>query len=175
MRITATEDGSGGILFKADVEEGESTADLRALFFDIDEGKLDGLMVSGGGPLLTEYRVSANNVLDLDDGANLAGKVKDKFDVGIEWGTPGGKKDNIDFEVSFTLTHTAGNLTLDDLAGLRFGAKLDSIGGQFVVLKNFELGPIVNEPFTIGDTSIDVFSDTFALTGVGSQSFSFFA
>ena len=129
VRITATEDGSGGILFKADVEEGESTADLRALFFDIDEGKLDGLMVSGGGPLLTEYRVSANNVLDLDDGANLAGKVKDKFDVGIEWGTPGGKKDNIDFEVSFTLTNTAGNLTLDDLAGLRFGAKLDSIGG----------------------------------------------
>ena len=130
VRVTATEDGSGGILFTVDVQDTTgSTGDLRAVFFDIDPAAMAGLIVSDGGPLLTEYRVSSNNVLDLGDGATLAGKVKAKFDVGLEWGTPGGKKDDINFEVGFTLTNAAGNLTLDDLAGLRFGAKLDSVGG----------------------------------------------
>ncbi|MEO5578726.1 MAG: Ig-like domain-containing protein [Sphingomicrobium sp.] len=130
VRITATENGSGGLLFTADVvDTTTSTGDLRALFFDLNPAKLGGLTVSNGGPLLTEWRVSSNNVLDLGDGATLAGKVKAKFDVGIEWGTAGGKKDDINFEVGFTLTNAAGNLTLDDLSGLRFGAKLDSIGG----------------------------------------------
>lgn len=130
VRVTATEDGSGGIKFTVDVEDVTgSTGDLRALFFDFNHAKMAGLAVSNGGPLLTETQISLNNVLDLGDGATLAGKVKTKFDVGLEWGTPGGKKDDINFEVGFTLTNAANNLTLDDLFGMRFGAKLDSIGG----------------------------------------------
>lgn len=132
VQVTATEN-NGAIDFRVDVlDSPASTGDLRALFFDFaNEGKLAGLTFTGGGGLLTEQRVSANNVLDLGDGATLAGQVKDtaKFDIGLEWGTPGGKKDDINFEVQFKMTNAAGNLTLDDIAHQRFGAKLDSVGG----------------------------------------------
>ncbi|MFZ1743993.1 MAG: Ig-like domain-containing protein, partial [Pontixanthobacter sp.] len=129
LNITATEDGGGNLIFKVDVDNSTgTTADLRALFFDMPDSKLAGLTVSGGDGYLTEARVQKDHVIDLDDGANLSGKVKNMFDVGLEWGTAG-SKDNIDFEVSFVLSNAAHNLTLDDIAYQRFGAKLDAIGG----------------------------------------------
>lgn len=128
--VTATEnEATGAIDFTLDVEDGATTADLRALFFHFNETKLAGLQISGGDGLLTESRVRANSVLDLGDGATLAGAVKSGFDVGLEWGTAGGKKDDISFPVHFTLSSPAGALSLDDFAGLMFGAKLDSVGG----------------------------------------------
>jgi hypothetical protein len=127
--VTATE-CNGAIDFIIDVEDTpETTADLRALFFHFNELKLPGLTITGGDGLLTEWRKGANSILDLGDGATLAGKVKGGFDVGLEWGTPGGKGDDIYFPVHFTLSSSAGPLTLDDFGGLLFGAKLDSIGG----------------------------------------------
>lgn len=51
------------------------------------------------------------------------------FDVGIEFGTPGiGHDDDISFPVHFTLSDAAHDLTLDDLAHLQFGARVNSIG-----------------------------------------------
>jgi Bacterial Ig domain len=130
VQVTATE-VDGTVEFIIDVLDSKlSTGDLRALFFHINEDELPGLAVTSDSPYLTERRIGANAILDLDDGANLAGIVKKGFDVGIEWGTPGGKKDDISFPVSFTLSNTTGDLTLDDLGGLLFGAKLDSVGGK---------------------------------------------
>ena len=130
VEITATEVG-GTIVFTIDVIDSDtSTGDLRALFFHIEEEELPGLTVTSSSPLLTEWRVGNDAVLDLEDGANLNGKVKSGFDVGLEWGTPGGKKDDINFPVEFTLSNGTGDLTLDDLGGMLFGAKLDSVGGQ---------------------------------------------
>ena len=126
VKVTATE-SAGSILFAVDVD---GNADLRALFFDVADSKEAGLKVTGGGGYLTEYRTGHNSILDLGDGATLAGAVKKGFDVGLEWGTPGNKKDFINFEVTFKLDNTAHNLTLDDIAFQRFGAKLDSIGGN---------------------------------------------
>jgi Bacterial Ig domain len=128
VQVTATED-NGAIVFKVDVLEGATTADLRALFFDIDESKMEGLTISGGDGLISSSRIAADQVLNLGRGANLNGRTHDGFDVGIEWGTPGGAKDDIFYEVTFTLSNTDGDLTLDDIGGQRFGAKLDSIGG----------------------------------------------
>lgn len=120
----------GKIEFVIDVlDTAGSTGDLRALFFHIQNEELPGLTVTSSNPLLKESRVGNNNVLDLGDGATLAGKVKTGFDVGLEWGTPGGKKDDISFPVEFTLSNMTGDLTLDDLGGMLFGAKLDSVGG----------------------------------------------
>lgn len=128
VQITATEVG-GAIVFEVDVIDSDiSTGDLRALFFHIEEAELAGLTVSNEDPYFTEARVGLNDVLDLGDGATLAGKVKDGFDVGIEWGTPGGKKDTVD-SVTFTLSNSTGDLTLDDIGGMLFGAKLDALGG----------------------------------------------
>ena len=128
--VTATEnEATGAIDFTLDVEDGATTADLRGFFFHFDESLLPGLQITGGDGLLTESRVGANSVLDLGDGATLAGAVKTGFDVGLEWGTPGGKKDDISFPVHFTIASPTGALSLDDFAGLMFGAKLDSVGG----------------------------------------------
>jgi hypothetical protein len=131
VRIIATEIAGGKIQFTADVVDSNlSDGDLRALFFHINEAKLAGMAVTSADPLLTESRIGLNNVLDLGDGATLAGAVKKGFDVGTEWGTPGGKYDNIDFPVTFTISNAAGNLNLDDIGGQLFGAKLDSVGGR---------------------------------------------
>ena len=128
--VTATEnETTGSIEFTLDVEDGATTADLRALFFHFNEAKLAGLQITGGDGLLTESRVLANSLLDLGDGATMAGAVKNGFDVGLEWGTPGGKKDDISFPVHFTISSPSGALSLDDFAGMMFGAKLDSVGG----------------------------------------------
>lgn len=127
--VTATE-RNGAIDFIIDVNDTtSSTADLRALFFHFNEAKLPDLEITSTNPLLTESRIARNSVLDLGDGATLAGAVKSGFDVGLEWGTPGGKKDDINFAVDFTLSNASGNLTLDDFATMQFGAKLDSVGG----------------------------------------------
>src|SRR5262245_43609372 len=112
--VTATEH-DGAINFTLDVENTPSiTADLRALFFHFNTPRLPSLQITSTDPLLTESRILKNSVLDLGDGATLAGAVKKGFDVGLEWGTAGGKKDDISFPVSFTLSNAAGNLTLDD-------------------------------------------------------------
>ena len=130
VQITATE-VNGTIQFTTDVLDSSlSDGDLRALFFHIDQTKLAGLTVTSSDSMLTESRVGLNNVLDLGDGATLAGAVKTGFDVGTEWGTPGGKYDDVDFPVHFTISNSAGNLTLDDIGGQLFGAKLDSVGGK---------------------------------------------
>ena len=130
VQITATE-VAGTIEFNVDVLDSSlSDGDLRALFFHLNELHLAGLTVSSSSPHLTESRVGHNNILDLGDGATLAGAVKSGFDVGTEWGTPGGKGDDINFPVSFAISNTANDLTLDDIGGLLFGAKLDSVGGK---------------------------------------------
>lgn len=125
VKVTATED-NGTILFKVDAE---GDADLRGFFFDVADSKESGLSVIANGGYLTEWRAGHNAIIDLDDGATMAGAVKTPYDIGLEWGTPGTKKDNINFEVTFTLDNAAHNLTLDDIAFQRFGAKLDSVGG----------------------------------------------
>lgn len=125
--VTATEN-SGFVDFSISVDQsGGVTADLRGLFFDIVEAKMPGLSVTGDGGLLTELQASAGSVLDLGNGANMKGATKDGFDVGLEWGTEGIGKDDIQ-SVDFTLSNAAGDLTLDDIAHQRFGARLTSVG-----------------------------------------------
>ena len=130
VEVTATE-VAGKIEFVVDVLDSNlSTGDLRALFFHINEAELAGLTLTSTSPFLTERRVGLNNVIDMGDGANLSGKVKGGFDIGTEWGTPGGKTDDINFPVAFTIQNSTGDLTLDDIGGMLFGAKLDSVGGR---------------------------------------------
>lgn len=83
-----------------------------------------------GNPSVTVTATEVNGapVFEVGAGANMRGAVKRPFDIGIEWGTPGTKIDAIDFEVSFTLSNLTNNLTLDDIASQRFGARIDSVG-----------------------------------------------
>ena len=127
LKVIATEN-NGKIDFTVDVQDTpQSTGDLRGFFFDTNEAKMGGMKVTGSS-LLTQARVGANAILDLGNGDTMAAKTAAKFDVGLEIGTVGFAKDDVTGAVSFTLSNTANNLTLDDVAGMRFGAKIDSVG-----------------------------------------------
>ncbi|PKB14442.1 hypothetical protein B0I00_2030 [Novosphingobium kunmingense] len=127
VTVTATE-VDGALVFEI-VADGTTnlTPDLRGLFFDIAEGKMAGLTISGDSAV-TASRVAANSVLDMGHGANMTGKTSDGFDVGIEFGTAGRGREAV-AETTFTLSNAAGDLTLDDIAHQRFGARLDGVGG----------------------------------------------
>jgi hypothetical protein len=130
VQVTATEN-NGKIDFIVDVlDDPKVTADLRGLFFHFNESKLATLKVTGTDVpnWITGTQINANKVIDLLDGVNMSGAAS-PFDVGIKFGTPGAKKDDIFFPVHFTLADTANDLTLDDFAHLRFGALLSDIGG----------------------------------------------
>jgi Big-like domain-containing protein len=128
VQVTATENG-GNIDFTVDVLDSSAlTGDLRGLFFQFNESKLGTLKITGGEGLITSTHISANSVIDLGNGNNMKGAAS-PFDVGIAFGSQGiGKGDDINGPVHFTLTDTAGPLTLDDFAGLQFGARVTSIG-----------------------------------------------
>jgi len=101
-----------------------TTADMRGLFFDLaDDSKLAGLKTSGS-PLITDF--DTVDVIDLGNGANMSGAAS-PYDVGLEFGTQGIAKDDIK-SISFTLSNTANNLTLDDIAHMDFGARLANVG-----------------------------------------------
>lgn len=123
VEITATENKANGtITIVAEVMSTSSLiADLRALFFNFN-GSLLGLTVEGSQQ--TDFATS--NVIDLGNGANLRGAAK-SFDIGVEFGTEGIGKDDIQ-AATFTLSSEQGTLTLDDIANVQFGARLTSVG-----------------------------------------------
>lgn len=125
VEVKAVED-NGSLDFTVKVlTAGGFTADLRGLFFNVTHAsKLAGLTVTEDGGKVTEYRTG--NVIDLGNGANMQGKAS-PFDVGLEFGTQGIGKDDIQL-ASFTLSNTNHDLTLDDIANTLFGARLTSVG-----------------------------------------------
>lgn len=156
VQVTATELGDGTIEFTVvALVEGDSLGDLRGLFFDIADDALPGLSVTGDASV-TDYSVDQDNVLDLGQGANVQGLTKDGFDVGVEFGTPGLGKDAIE-SATFILSNDAGDLTLDDIAHQRFGARVNSTGnqgqGSQKILTEAPAAPDAN------DDTIDMFED----------------
>ena len=135
VQVTAVEDPDdpGSIHFTVDVL---GNADLRGLFFHlVDEAKLNGLVVTdldgNPHPLVTNFVNQANSVINLGQGAEMNAAAS-PFDVGIRWGSPGpapGSPDYINFPVDFILSNAADNLTLDDIAHVEFGARLDGVKG----------------------------------------------
>lgn len=111
---------------------GTATGDLRALFFrliDASESKLAGMKVTWHDGTVTDFQAQEDRVIDLGGGANMTGTVSktDAFDVGVELGTQGIGRDDIQ-DASFVLSNAAGNLTLDDVSQTLFGARLTSVG-----------------------------------------------
>jgi len=132
VEVKVTEE-DGKLIFVVQVlETSGKSADLRGLFFNVKDSALDGLTVSQADSEITDTKIDPNSVLDLGHGANMKGAVKDGFDVGIKFGTPGVGKDDVDGPVTFTLEATGG-LTLDDIAHMQFGARTTSSGSKMTV------------------------------------------
>jgi hypothetical protein len=128
VQVTAVQNG-GVIDFTVDVIDSSSlTGDLRGLFFQFNDAKLDtDLKVTDTTGYVTKSVIGNNNVIDLGNGDNMNGAAS-PFDVGIEFGAAGITKDDISFPVQFTLSNANNDLTLDDFAHLQFGARVTSIG-----------------------------------------------
>lgn len=109
LRFTVTVDSSGGL-----------TADLRGLFFNVLGDAPSSLEVSGAD--VTDY---GTNTIDLGNGANMKGGGRSPYDVGVEIGTQGIGKDDIQ-STSFFVP----GLRLDDVYGQEFGARLTSVGSS---------------------------------------------
>ncbi|WP_135507384.1 Ig-like domain-containing protein [Roseovarius aestuariivivens] len=119
-------ENEGALEFTVTVLETDGVvADLRGLFFNVnDDLKLAGLLATGDD--VTDQ--DTGDVIDLGKGANMRG-VAAPFASGIEFGGPGIGKNKGDIQqTSFTLTNDAGDLTLDDIANVEFGARLTSVG-----------------------------------------------
>ncbi len=119
----------GDLVITLSVDSGYR-ADLRGFVAHIaDESLLAGLSVAG--PSVTGSVFSANAVIDLGQGANLqGGGTPCPCDLGVEIGAPGiGHGDDFPV-VTFTLSHTTANLTVDLLAGQFIGVRATSVGGD---------------------------------------------
>jgi len=132
VQVTVVEQ-SGNLVFTVEVlETSHKSADLRGLFFHIDEAVLPGLMITNADPIITDSQIAQNSVMNLGNGVNMNGAVKDGFDIGIKFGTPGIGHDNVKGPVSFTLDGLS-DLTLDDIAHMQFGARTTSVGSKLTV------------------------------------------
>lgn len=147
VKVIATEN-NGKIDFTVDVQDtAQLTGDLRGFFFDLPDAKQGGAKVAGT-QFFTQGKVGSNAIMDLGNGVTMAAKTAAKFDVGIEVGTAGKAIDDVSGAFNFTLSNSLNNLTLDDIAGQRFGAKVDSVGmvgtartGTSTVLMNATAAP----------------------------------
>lgn len=127
VQVTATEK-NGTIEFFTQIVGGATVGDLRGLFFDFTDSKVAGLKVTGDSTVSSQ--IAKNNVIDLGNGNNLKGAYKDAFDVGINFGREGiGQGDDIR-SAKFVLSNAANNLTLDDIGGMQFGARVTSTGAS---------------------------------------------
>lgn len=131
-RVTITENEDSTLTFDIAVV-GDTTGDLRALFFDLSgftvaEGDL--YVVDQSGTDVTDTASGEASVDTLGQDANIKGSVSNKlgdFDVGIEFGTSGTGKDDIQ-TTSFTLASHSVDLTLDMLSFADFGFRYTSVG-----------------------------------------------
>lgn len=125
-RITLSDEvGGGDIEVTVEVVNG-TIADLRGLFFNIDESFVDGLSVVGDD--VTDSQFAVNNVSNLGGGVNMNGTQTD-FDGGVEIGTSGIGRDDIS-STTFILSHDTDDLTLDLFENQDFGVRLTSVGAN---------------------------------------------
>lgn len=117
-------DGSLDFIVTALNDSGKST-DIRGVFFNTNDTlKLSGLVVSGDD--VSDQQLG--DASDLGHGANIKGKAE-AFDVGIEFGSAGRAQDVIT-QTEFRLSSASGNLTLDDIANVEFGARVNGLTHQ---------------------------------------------
>ena len=120
-----------GVKFTVTETDPNLIGDLRGVFFHVDPDTdtpdpLTGLNVTG--TYVTEYRVKKDSIQDLGDGVNMNGDGnRHKYDVGVEIGTQGIGKDDIQSTV-FIVSNPKYELNVDNFADVEFGVRLTSVG-----------------------------------------------
>ena len=123
LNITLTELEDGSIRFDL-ANAGPLLADLRGLFFDVNDASLLSTL-SFVGADITGSSVRNDGVTNLGGGVNMNGAGV--FDAGVVFGTSGIGKDDIG-STSFVLRSSTGSLSLADFANAEFGVRFTSVG-----------------------------------------------
>ncbi len=126
--------------------------DLRGFFFDVsDESLLAGLTASGID--VTDQAYLANSVNNLGQGAVI--KPMGPFDAGVEFGTPGMGKDDIQ-STSFLLTHSSQSLALNSFfrkpVGINYitmAVRGTSVGPQGGLREGSSKTAVIPEPASV--------------------------
>ncbi|MEH6637038.1 MAG: cadherin-like domain-containing protein [Halioglobus sp.] len=163
LTIHAMEQTDGTLLFELDAV-GKNFADIRGLYFSLADTSLnDSLQVEGPDLTGQEYR----DVSRLGPGNNLKGKGWTNsqegapYDVGLNFGSPGIGKDTVD-STTFVLSSTTGEpLTLDLIANVEFGARVQGNSDRGGPQKNTMISPaapdaIDDTDYTLEDTAVSV-------------------
>jgi hypothetical protein len=132
--IRIEENSDGTLLFELDTGASERIGDLRALFFDLNgfDADANGLHIASveNDNIVTDQSYGEGRIDTLGMDANLKGSVVKefgKFDVGVEFGSSGMSRDDIQ-SVSFILSWEEGNLDLDMFDLSDFGIRYTSVG-----------------------------------------------
>ncbi len=113
---------AGGVQVTAKVDTTSGlTGDLRGLFFQLSGANLAGISVTGAD--VTEFQAEENEISDLGQGANVNGLPQGPYDLGVEIGTQGVGKDDIQ-ETTFVVA----GVTLDAFENMDLAARLTSVG-----------------------------------------------
>lgn len=129
VAVNVTETGEGSLLFKLTVEpNGKNVADLRGLFFQIDNEDL-AKTLSAKGEWVSSFKGAEDEISNLGGGVNTEGVKTGPFDFGLSFGTSGIGKDDVR-EASFTLFSSKGPIGLDLLENMDFAARLTSFGAE---------------------------------------------
>jgi hypothetical protein len=117
MNIYA-EEIDGGLKITLDVAQGQ--ADLRGFFMDVGDSVAG---VSVEDLCRRDFKIRDEGVVKVGAKDNNMKGTGEKFDVGVEFGTPGKGKDDIS-QASFKLM----GVTLEQLDDLQFGVRATSVG-----------------------------------------------
>jgi hypothetical protein len=150
VTVQAVEDGSGDIVFTDTADNtGNQHSTLGGLFFDVNNVALTSSNLKITGPSVTYTQVGKGNVSNLAPGApgiNMQGVGS--FDVGVAFGDVS--------STTFTLSDTAHDLTLDDLAFEEFGARPKAQSEKITAIAPAAPKATGDSVTTLEDTSITI-------------------
>ena len=157
--VTITETDDGTLRFDVSVLGSGLLSDLRGLFFDLnnydaDAGALTVAAVDGSVGIISESRIAEAGVDRVMGDVNLMGQVINelgKFDVGIEFGTPGSGQDEVS-SASFELVSGVGDLSLDSLDLADLGLRYTSTGEKIAAATS---GVARNDAFRVLENDQD--------------------
>jgi hypothetical protein len=144
IRVTLDDEGAGPGEIQVTVEVISGEADLRGVFLNVaDDSLLPGMSAAGAD--VSEAVFAASSVIDLGQGANVNGGGPCPCDLGVELGTPGMEKDDIQL-TSFVLSHESEDLGIGLFEGQTVMVRATSVGDELAREDSVKMAAVVPEP-----------------------------
>ena len=171
--FTLEDNGNGGVQFTLDAGSYQA-ADIRGIWFNIDDASLlSGLNISGAN--ITDQAIGDNSVTTVGGNSNNlngGGGQANPFDIGLSIGNNGLRGGRDDFQVTtFTVSHNAIALSIDNFIGQQFGARFTSVenkdGARNGSSKLLGMAPTGNKPPSVPEPLPGGMATTMSLLAIG--------